>query len=592
MTERSELHAHAREWIQLDDDHQALIAKVGTYDDHRQSLTTTLAAIAPLAVRGAIDAAVAECVLFPMPNGEWEAFAEMEGPLWTDGRATFNRRLPFCRACPFFGGIEDTDKDEYVFGDASQAMAAARSMGADITLPELAIGREIRFGRSRDGRLVIRFKRVRDDGPLLEGWINNKFTWVRTGFRRILRDDPQPFEYDNVFRNLLTLDDENAGWRFYTQDWAWVGAPRYDIRAGLRSYGVPAAEVESVMGTAFARPWKLVNIPFGPEYPGNRQWNLRAAQFAVEPAEGEHPHWDMIMSHCGRDLDAYVTDLDWCQEWGLKTGADYLKLWLAIMFRQPFTRLPYLFMFGPEDSGKSIFHEAVRLLMTRGVEIADSALTNQNDFNGELANAVLCVVEEKDISKAPGAMNKIKEWITAANISVHKKGCEPYSLPNVTHWVQCANRIQNCPVAIGDTRITMIHVTRPETVIPKPTLLEALEAEAAAFLYTLLHINIPAPRNRLGLPIISTSHKLNAAEANAGHDPVGQFMRERVVYERGKTLPANDVFEAFKAQLPAEERGEWSITKFGTALNRLGYARALKTDARVRHILDTAWAAV
>jgi chaperonin GroEL (HSP60 family) len=43
-----------------------------------------------------------------------------------------------------------------------------------------------------------------------------------------------------------------------------------------------------------------------------------------------------------------------------------------------------LFFFGPENSGKSIFHEAFNELVTTGVVMADRALTNQSDFNGEL----------------------------------------------------------------------------------------------------------------------------------------------------------------------------------------------------------------
>jgi hypothetical protein len=100
------------------------------------------------------------------------------------------------------------------------------------------------------------------------------------------------------------------------------------------------------------------------------------------------------------------------KEAGIKTGADYGRAWVANAFRYPFAQLPYLFAWGPENSGKSIFHEALQELVTKGVVKADKAITSHNDFNGELAGAVICAVEEKDISKSPGAHAKVKEYTT------------------------------------------------------------------------------------------------------------------------------------------------------------------------------------
>jgi hypothetical protein len=79
---------------------------------------------------------------------------------------------------------------------------------------------------------------------------------------------------------------------------------------------------------------------------------------------------------------------------------DYLLYWIACMLRDPFEPLPYLFFYGDQNSGKSIFHEAVSLLMTKGVAAADRALTNANDFNGELANAV-CATWKRRTSPSP-----------------------------------------------------------------------------------------------------------------------------------------------------------------------------------------------
>ena len=90
------------------------------------------------------------------------------------------------------------------------------------------------------------------------------------------------------------------------------------------------------------------------------------------------------------------------------------------MIKHPFQPLPYLFLYGPENNGKSIFHESIALLMTEGCVPADRCVTSTSDFNGELANCILAIVEEKDISKSKGALNKIKEWVTARMISIRR----------------------------------------------------------------------------------------------------------------------------------------------------------------------------
>ena len=143
-------------------------------------------------------------------------------------------------------------------------------------------------------------------------------------------------------------------------------------------------------------------------------------QSLMTTKQPKHPHWDKVLNHIGQDLNAPLRDSPWAQKAGIRTGAQYLRAWIACLIKYPFSPLPYLFLYGPENSGKSIFHEAIALLMTKGCVPADRALTSTSDFNGELANCILAVVEEKDISKAKGALNKIKEWVTARNISIRK----------------------------------------------------------------------------------------------------------------------------------------------------------------------------
>ena len=139
-------------------------------------------------------------------------------------------------------------------------------------------------------------------------------------------------------------------------------------------------------------------------------------------------------------------------------GADWLLYLIACILRDPFEPTPYLFLWGPEDPGKSILHEAISLLVTKGVVSADRALTNPNNYNGELANAVLAVVEETDLSQSGCARNRMKEWVTGRTLSIRRMRTDQYEQPSTLHFVQCANSLYYAPVWPGDSRITVCHV--------------------------------------------------------------------------------------------------------------------------------------
>ena len=67
-----------------------------------------------------------------------------------------------------------------------------------------------------------------------------------------------------------------------------------------------------------------------------------------------HPHWDMIFQHVGRGLDEAVAADPWCRANGVNNGATYLLYWAASLFQRPHQKLPYLFLFGPQNAGKSL----------------------------------------------------------------------------------------------------------------------------------------------------------------------------------------------------------------------------------------------
>src|SRR5260221_1882233 len=105
----------------------------------------------------------------------------------------------------------------------------------------------------------------------------------------------------------------------------------------------------------------------------------------------------MIFDHLGNGLNESLLNNEWAKINNIIKGSQYLKLWLASVLQKPEEHLPYLFLYGPEDSGKSTLQEAISLLISNGVQRADQALISQGSFNAEIEFAVVCAVEETDL---------------------------------------------------------------------------------------------------------------------------------------------------------------------------------------------------
>jgi hypothetical protein len=222
--------------------------------------------------------------------------------------------------------------------------------------------------------------------------------------------------------------------------------------------------------------------------------------------------------------------------------------------------LPYLFFFGPQNSGKSIFHEALNLLLTKGYRRADAALVSQATFNGELEGAILCIVEETDLRKNPTAYNRIKDWVTSKDLNIHHKGRTPYHIPNTTHWVQCANDHQACPIFTGDTRITMCYVDSldPMDLIPKKKLLPILEKEAPDFLGEILSVELPESPDRLNVPVVDTGDKALAQQLN--QNSLEAFVHEKCRIISGRKIKFSDFYDKFVEWLEPNDIQNWPAT--------------------------------
>jgi hypothetical protein len=539
------------------------------------------------------DPGTPNCFLFPLPNGAWRVYrfspGIAEADTWTqDGQGWttcyFNRYPDLKIACTLLGGVE-REQGGYVFASADAAIQAAKSLGEDLKLDPSVMDRKVTLKAHKDGRLVVEIERKRKDEEPLKGWEEKKGKYVKI-FQ--IKTDPKEEndldfnEFDGIIRALETAAVEHAGW-VVKKNKEWVRQPAANVKMILQNLGQAKADAEAIMGGAVARGWRLVNLPFREEYPGGRQWNMDAAQFKYKPAELAddeipcHPHWDLIFDHIGHELTPRLRELPWAIDAGIRTGADYLRAWVACAFRDPFQPTPYLFFFGPENSGKSIFHESLQLLVTKGVVQAKRPLEGRDGFNGELSGAIICAVEEVDISKCPGARERLKAWVTGRTISIRKLRQDSFEQPNATHWVHTANSQENCPIFPGDTRITAIYVADllDEQRIAKPKMEAFLEQEAPHFLHTLMHLELPPMIDRLRLPVVTTASKLSAEEAN--QTELEQFIAECCEKMPDAHTPFAEFYDRFQQWLPPNEKHAWSKKRVSKELpvrhsTTVGYA--------------------
>jgi hypothetical protein len=524
------------------------------------------------------------CFLYPCRNGVWaarrygtgtkeHAFWKSDSKGWT--RCYFNRELILEEVARLFNAIE-LEGRAYQFPDCIAAREALLKLGVEMTLPEWILKRVFKIKENtNDGKYVCYIPRLSDSDATtdMSGWAVEKSVYKRifNNPRRGIEDESAVLaDYDDAIRHIVSEQGEDLGWVINDGSGNWRNEPIQHIRLLLKSKGVGGKDVDLILGTAVNRAWTIVNRPFQPEYPGDRQWNRSRARFRIPPTiEGEnlsHPTWDRILRHCGGSLDDAIRANPWCRDNGVHSGADYLKMYLACLVKFPQRPLPYLGLWGEQDSGKSTFHEMFcNIILDGGYTRADNALTSSGGFNAELEDSILCVVEETDVGgfKNKQVYNRLKDWVTSNQISIHRKGTTPYMAPNYTHWIQCSNPREFIPTFAGDTRVTLIHVPslKREDLIPRRDLEILLAKEAPDFLGSLLMMDIPDSRDRLMLPVIRTADKAEAEYQNM--NSVEQFFREKVYRIDGAYISAKELFAAFTKWIDPNEAPSWTQNKFG-----------------------------
>jgi hypothetical protein len=215
-------------------------------------------------------------------------------------------------------------------------------------------------------------------------------------------------------------------------------------------------------------------------------------------------------------------------------------------------------------------------------------LTSAQGFNGELKGAVVCVVEETNIRAKKEAYNRIKDWVTSPYLPIHEKGCTPYKIPNTTHWIQCANERDACPIFRGDTRITMIRVETlgPTEEVPKDELIRRLRAEGPDFLAEVLGLELPPPAGRLGIPIVESRDKHMVQDAN--RTDLERFVEENCHYVPGAMISQADFCSRFQESLDGDEKAEWTKARVGQEMPEK-YPKGKSPKDRQNHFGNIAW---
>ena len=516
------------------------------------------------------------CFCFPLRNGGWavrrhtrraseHASWSTDSSGWT--RCYLNVPADINTVARCHGGVERSD-GRYEIPSLMAAIKAVEEIGAPPFKEEEIViikNRPAQLKQHKDGRAIISVAR-NDTDTQPEGWATSKDKNYWEKIVPIEGQQPEEIEVPDDQVRHVVFDTHADGW-FINIRGKWICDNDNNVKRSLIALGRDARSLQELLGHCVNNPWFIVNRPFQPEYPGNRQWNRDAPQFAFEPLSPSRldeslgnncSNWHKILEHCGKGLDEAVTNNKWCYNAGITTGAQYLLYWIASVFQYPTEPLPYLFFYGPQNSGKSILHEALSLLLKNkiGYTNADLALTSNNKFNHELLNCVLAIVEETHLGANEIAYARIKEWVTAKTLLIHIKHKSPYTVPNYTHWIQCANDIDACPIFPGDTRITMTHVPLLTDLIPKQRLLHSLEVEAPTFLGYILSLQIPVTEERLRIPVVISADKAEALSLR--ESAVIVFLRQYLYPCIGASVEVRKIYESFISWLPIENRKRWA----------------------------------
>jgi len=523
------------------------------------------------------------CYMFPRPHGAWRVYRfgrnVSEAGSWfvsADGNTfcDYNAEPDLKVACRALGGVEVPQKGGFEFATAKAAIETCKALGQDVSVPETLMDRKTTLIGNRDGRLVVSIAKEANDTPL-SGWLDQKKQFARVFDKALPGAQSDDRDWDKLVRSLETPQGKEAGWGVRRKNGKWKFSKKGDAKSYLMAQQMSAQEAEAILGGIYANSWTKVNVPFAPEFPGSRQWNIDSVQLRYAPSAtpGEHPHWDRVLGHVGRGIDSALEANAWARQHNVLTGRQYLLMWIASAIRFPFEPLPYLALVGGEQCGKSILHESIAELMTPpGVVKADVAIASKDNFNGELQSAIIATIEESNLGANDKIQARVKDWTTSRTISIRSLHMNRFDQPNTLHFIQTTNHVSHVPVWASDTRVTLVAVPPVENEIPKPVLLEELRKEAPQFLRSLYDVIIPPSDGRLRIPVVVTEAKRDAID---DVEPVAKFLRERCILDKDARAGKQAMWEEWESFASehgiAPESSRWLCRHLKSASNdRIG----------------------
>lgn len=495
------------------------------------------------------------CFMFPINNGGWvirrygSKITEHSSWLvdekgWT--KCHFNMIPSFYQAVNFFGGKESIG-NEFVFSSPSLIQLIFDNLNINFSVINLP-KQEISI-RKTNNKIYLKLPKIKgvdyEKYKDLNFYVEKTNYYLKVIYDSVEQDLNETILPDSFIRSVIA-EKTAAGWYINVNNY-WILHPENNVKAVLQTIykHLKAKDITIQIGESILNPWKLVNKPFRPEYTGNREWNKDAAMFSTAPLSGSYPHWQLILDHIGTNLNETIQNEAWFSSNCIYNGADYLFYWISSMFQKPYMPLPYLFLTGVQNTGKSILHEALYLCFKggKGYIRANSALQNNQGFNGELHGAILAICEEIDLRKT-NAYNRIKDWVTGETILIRDLYKTSFEAKNTLHFIQCSNDSKYCPIFPGDTRIVVILVNQLTHEIPKDLLIQELKKELPYFLYDILNTELPKLKGRLGLPIVTTYYKEEIEASNL--TLLEEFLSYKCFYREGHKILWKHFYQSFK----------------------------------------------
>lgn len=446
-------------------------------------------------------------------------------------------------------------------GSFPQAARAARQFG--IELPPFPEGRPfspIVFIIRRESITIQTDRHGKSDSP--EGWGAVSRTRLQiVKVREVVIHD------EELVRHLVITGKRgpsSVGWQYKDHSGDYVDSSKENCRDILTlHHGQKMAN--DTLATALQHYWLIVSEPL--KTVTGRKINV-GAQFVAEPVYGPHPHWDMVFEHTGRGLTRYILQSPDCRKMGIKTGADYLWMRLAIKCQLPKHPLPVLCLYSrANNTGKSAAaYRAPALLFSSGA--VDIRRSLQGTFNGTLEGALWGYIAEHPLGKREYTL--LKELVEEEEIWIRKMNTNEYPTPNYMALSQSGNSLDNFYFEQGDERFVLWHVPKIRgPIIPwHMELRPAMVRELPHVMHTLLSMELPPACDRLYLPPVDTAwkrHKLGLCSY-----PIADQISEWLAGRWSGTL--SELFATLAPEVPLnmlwETLEQGQLDEFGIRLGR------------------------